>query len=207
MLKGVNRHEHDPITGRHVSLEMMWRDIELFKQFNVNTVRTCHYPDHPDFYKLCDIYGIYVVDEANIESHGMGFDQESLAHDVRWQKAHVDRVVSMVERDKNHPSVIIWSLGNEAGPGINFEACRDAVKERDTERPVHYEGYNEVADIESTMYPSVTWLDDTGAKDNPKPFFMCEYAHAMGNAVGNLQEYWDVIENHKRLIGGCIWDS
>ncbi len=206
LLKGVNRHEHDPFTGRHVSLQSMTRDVELFKQFNVNTVRTSHYPNHPDFYKLCDIYGIYVIDEANVESHGMGYGKESLAHRENWQKAHVDRVVSMVERDKNHPSVIIWSLGNEAGPGINFAACRDAIKERDKERPVHYERYNEVADIESTMYPKVEWLDETGAKDNPKPFIMCEYAHAMGNAVGNLQEYWDVIEKHPRLIGGCIWD-
>ncbi|MBN1985584.1 MAG: DUF4981 domain-containing protein, partial [Prolixibacteraceae bacterium] len=206
LLKGVNRHEHDPFNGRNVGVDMMIRDIELFKQFNINTVRTCHYPDHTDFYKLCDIYGVYVIDEANIESHGMGYGDESLGHDVRWQKAHVDRVVRMIERDKNYPSVIIWSLGNEAGPGVNFEVCRDAVKERDTERPVHYERYNEVADIESTMYPSVEWMDETGAKDNPKPFIMCEYAHAMGNAVGNLQEYWDVIESHKRLIGGCIWD-
>ncbi len=206
LLKGVNRHEHDPYTGRHVSLESMWRDIELFKQFNVNTVRTCHYPDHPDFYKLCDIHGIYVIDEANIESHGMGYEAASLGHAVSWEKAHVDRVVSMVERDKNHPSIIIWSLGNEAGPGVNFEACTAAIKERDQERPVHYERYNEIADIESTMYPKVEWMDKTGAKDNPKPFIMCEYAHAMGNSVGNLQEYWDVIEKHPRLIGGCIWD-
>jgi len=206
LLKGVNRHEHDPITGRQVSLESMWCDIELFKQFNVNTVRTCHYPDHPDFYKLCDIHGIYVIDEANIESHGMGYDKASLGHAVSWEKAHVDRVVSMVERDKNHPSIIIWSLGNEAGPGVNFEACTKAIKERDQERPVHYERYNAIADIESTMYPKVEWMDKTGALDNPKPFIMCEYAHAMGNAVGNLQEYWDVIEKHPRLIGGCIWD-
>lgn len=180
--------------------------IKLFKQFNINTVRTCHYPDHPDFYKLCDRYGIYMVDEANLETHGMGYEKESLGHDVRWQKAHIDRVMSMVQRDKNHPAVIIWSLGNEAGPGINFEACRNAIKKVDQVRPVHYERYNEVADIESCMYPRVEWLDETGAKDSPKPFFMCEYAHAMGNAVGNLQEYWDVIEKHKRLIGGCIWD-
>jgi beta-galactosidase len=206
LLKGVNRHEHDPITGRHVSLESMWRDIELFKQFNVNTVRTCHYPDHPDFYKLCDIHGVYVIDEANIESHGMGYEEASLGHDVNWQEAHVDRVVSMVERDKNHPSVIIWSLGNEAGPGVNFEKCVEAIKERDQERPVHYERYNKIADIESTMYPRVEQVDRIGALDNPKPFILCEYAHAMGNAVGNLQEYWDVIEKHPRLIGGCIWD-
>lgn len=206
LLKGVNRHEHDPLTGRHISLESMWSDIELFKQFNVNTVRTCHYHDHPDFYKLCDIHGIYVVDEANIESHGMGYRKESLGHDVRWEKAHVDRIVSMVERDKNHPSIIMWSLGNEAGPGINFEVCCDTIKSMDSERPIHYERYNKIADVESTMYPRVEWVDETGAKDNPKPFFLCEYAHAMGNAVGNLQEYWDVIEKHPRLIGGCIWD-
>ena len=205
-LKGVNRHEHDPYTGRYVSLESMIKDLTLFKQFNVNTVRTCHYPDHPDFYKLCDKYGIYVIDEANVESHGMGYGEASLSHDVEWQKAHVDRQVSMVQRDKNHPSIIIWSMGNEAGPGVNFVACRKAILDIDTGRPIHYERNNEVADIESTMYPSVEWLDNTGKKDNPKPFIMCEYAHAMGNAVGNLKEYWDVIESHDRLIGGCIWD-
>ncbi|MDX2413730.1 MAG: glycoside hydrolase family 2 TIM barrel-domain containing protein [Bacteroidales bacterium] len=205
-LKGVNRHEHDPFTGRYISMESMLKDILLFKKFNVNTVRTCHYPDHPDFYKLCDLYGIYVIDEANVESHGMGYGKESLGHDVSWQKAHVDRQISMVERDKNHPSIIIWSMGNEAGPGVNFEACREAILNIDKSRPIHYERYNEVADIESTMYPSVEWLENTGKKDNPKPFIMCEYAHAMGNAVGNLKEYWDVIESHDRLIGGCIWD-
>lgn len=205
-LKGVNRHEHDPFTGRYVSLESMIKDITLFKLFNVNTVRTCHYPDHPDFYKLCDRYGIYVIDEANVESHGMGYGDASLGHDVAWQKAHVDRQVSMVHRDKNHPSIIIWSMGNEAGPGVNFVACRKAILDIDNSRPIHYERYNEVADIESVMYPSVEWLDNTGKKDNPKPFIMCEYAHAMGNAVGNLKEYWDVIESHDRLIGGCIWD-
>lgn len=205
-LKGVNRHEFDPENGRYVTYESMRRDVELFKQFNINTVRTSHYPNHPDFYKLCDRYGIYIVDEANLETHGMGFGKESLGHDVRWQKAHVDRVMSMVQRDKNHPAVIIWSLGNEAGSGVNFEACKNEIRKVDMVRPVHYERYNEIADIESCMYPKVEWLEETGAKDNPKPFFMCEYAHAMGNAVGNLQEYWDVIESHKRLIGGCIWD-
>ena len=205
-LKGVNRHEHDPFTGRYISLESMLKDIVLFKKFNVNTVRTCHYPDHPDFYKLCDRYGIYVIDEANVESHGMGYGKESLGHDLAWQKAHVDRQISMVERDKNHPSIIIWSMGNEAGPGVNFEACRAAILNIDNSRPIHYERYNEVADIESSMYPSVEWLENTGKKDSPKPFIMCEYAHAMGNAVGNLKEYWEVIESHKRLIGGCIWD-
>jgi len=205
-LKGVNRHELDPVNGRAISYELMLKDIRLFKQLNINTVRTCHYPDHTDFYKLCDIYGIYMMDEANLESHGMGYGKESLAHDVNWQKAHVDRQVSMVQRDKNHPSVIIWSMGNEAGPGVNFDACRKAIKAIDSIRPIHYSIYNQAADIESKMYPSVEWLDNTGKKDSPKPFIMCEYAHAMGNAVGNLQEYWDVIYKHKRLIGGCIWD-
>ncbi|MGQ9621279.1 MAG: glycoside hydrolase family 2 TIM barrel-domain containing protein [Bacteroidales bacterium] len=206
LIKGVNRHEHDPFTGRHVSLEVMKMDVELFKQFNINTVRTSHYPNHPDFYKLCDIYGIYVIDEANVESHGMGYGDQSLAKDPKWQKAHIDRVVRMVERDKNHPSIIIWSLGNEAGGGVNFEACRDAVKDRDTERPVHYERQNEIADIESIMYPALDRLEQAGKKNDPRPFLMCEYAHAMGNAVGNLKEYWEVINSYKRLIGGCIWD-
>ena len=206
LIKGVNRHEHDPFNGRYVSLDVMKRDVELFKQFNINTVRTSHYPNHPDFYKLCDIYGVYVIDEANVESHGMGYGDASLAKNPLWQKAHIDRVVRMVERDKNHPSVIIWSMGNEAGGGINFAASRDAIKELDAERPVHYERNNEVADIESTMYPALDRLEQAGKKDDPRPFLMCEYAHAMGNAVGNLKEYWEVINSYKRLIGGCIWD-
>jgi beta-galactosidase len=150
-LKGVNRHDLDPVNGRYITYESMLQDIKLFKQFNINTVRTCHYPNHPDFYKLCDRYGIYMVSEANLESHGMGYDEGSLGHDVRWEKAHVDRVVSMVEAFKNHPAVIIWSLGNEAGKGVNFFACRKAALELDPTRPIHYQGYNEAADIESTM--------------------------------------------------------
>ncbi|MCA1756331.1 MAG: DUF4981 domain-containing protein [Bacteroidales bacterium] len=205
-IKGVNRHEHDPVSGRHVSRESMITDIELMKRFNVNTVRTSHYPNHPDWYELCSIYGLYVIDEANVESHGMGYGKESLGHDPSWQKAHVDRQVRMVERDKNHPSVIIWSMGNEAGPGINFVACREAILALDSSRPIHYERYNEVADIESSMYPSVEWLESKGKNAGSKPYIMCEYAHAMGNAVGNLQEYWDVIERYPSLIGGCIWD-
>lgn len=206
LLKGVNRHDLDPINGRAVSFESMQRDVILFKQFNINTVRTSHYPNHPDFYKLCDRFGIYVVSEANLESHGMGYDEGSLGHEKDWEKAHVERVVSMVECFKNHPSILIWSLGNEAGKGVNFEACRQAALELDSTRPIHYQGYNEVADIESIMYPGVEALDDIGRSEDPRPFFVCEYAHAMGNAVGNLQEYWDVIESHDRLIGACIWD-
>lgn len=205
-IKGVNRHDIDPWDGRTISKASMIRDVELFKQLNMNTVRTSHYPNDPYFYSLCDRYGIYVIDEANVESHGMGYGDKSLGHVKSWQDAHVSRIMNMVERDKNHPSVIIWSLGNEAGPGINFKAAADAVKARDPERPIHYERYNDVADIASTMYPDVVWFEKEGAKDDPKPFFLCEYAHAMGNAVGNLQEYWDAIYAHKRLIGGCIWD-
>jgi beta-galactosidase len=205
-IKGVNRHDIDPTDGRTISRASMIRDVELFKQLNMNTVRTSHYPNDPYFYSLCDRYGIYVIDEANVESHGMGYGDKSLGHVKSWQDAHVSRIMNMVERDKNHPSIIMWSLGNEAGPGINFEAASAAVKARDPERPIHYERYNEVADVASTMYPDVVWFEEEGAKDDPKPFFLCEYAHAMGNAVGNLQEYWDAIYAHKRLIGGCIWD-
>lgn len=206
LLKGVNRHDLDPVNGRYIPFESMLQDVKLFKQFNINTVRTSHYPNHPDFYKLCDRYGIYMVSEADLETHGFGYDEGSLGHEPAWEKGHVDRVVSMVEAFKNHPSVIIWSLGNEAGKGVNFEACRKAVLKLDGTRPIHYQGYNEVADIESVMYPSVEWLNEIGQQNDPRPFFVCEYAHAMGNAVGNLQEYWEVIENHNRLIGGCIWD-
>lgn len=205
-IKGVNRHDIDPADGRAVSRVSMLRDVELFKQFNINTVRTSHYPNDPYFYSLCDRNGIYVIDEANVESHGMGYGDESLGHVKSWQEAHVSRIMNMMERDKNHPSVIMWSLGNEAGPGINFEAASAALKKRDPSRPIHYERYNEVADVVSVMYPDVEWFTDQGKKDDPKPFFMCEYAHAMGNAVGNLKEYWDAIYTYPRLIGGCIWD-
>jgi beta-galactosidase len=205
-LKGVNRHEHDPDRGHAVGIDLMIEDIKLMKRFNVNCVRTSHYPNDPRWYDLCDEYGMYVIDEANVESHGMGYGPESLGHDPAWEQAHVARETAMVHRDKNHPSVIIWSMGNEAGPGRNFQAGRDAILAIDRTRPIHYERDNDKADIDSCMYPAVEWLDRVGAQDSPKPFIMCEYAHAMGNAVGNLKEYWDVIESHDRLIGGCIWD-
>lgn len=206
ILLGVNRHEIDPWEGRVISLASMIKDIELMKQYNINTVRTAHYPNDPRWYELCNRYGLYVIDEANVESHGMGYGKASLGHVVSWQKAHVSRIMNMVERDKNHPSIIMWSLGNEAGPGVNFEVAAKRLKERDPSRPIHYERYNEVADVASVMYPSVEWLITEGEKDDPKPFFLCEYAHAMGNAVGNLQEYVDAFYNSQRLIGGCIWD-
>ncbi|MBN2374952.1 MAG: DUF4981 domain-containing protein [Sedimentisphaerales bacterium] len=206
LFKGVNRHEHDPDTGHYISAESMIKDIEIMKRFNINTVRTCHYPDTPIWYDLCDKYGLYLIDEANIESHGMGYGAKSLGHDTRWQKAHIDRMLRMIERDKNHPSIIIWSMGNEAGPGVNFKATAAATKTVDPSRPIHYERMNEVADIDSTMYPHVNWLISRGKSDSKKPFIMCEYAHAMGNSVGNLQEYWDAIEKYEPLIGGCVWD-
>jgi beta-galactosidase len=205
-LKGVNRHEHDPDRGQAIEIGSMIRDVELMKQNNIDTVRTAHYPDQPVWYDLCDLYGIYIIDEANVESHGMGYGQETLGAVESWKTAHVDREVRMVERDKNHPCVVIWSLGNEAGSGPNFEAAAQAIRNLDTSRPIHYERMNSVADIDSTMYPSVEWLIATGRSDSPKPFLMCEYAHSMGNATGNLQEYWDAIYAHPRLIGGCIWD-
>ncbi len=206
LLKGVNRHEHDPDRGQAIETESMIKDLELMKQNNINTVRTCHYPNQEIWYDLCDFYGIYLVDEANIESHGMGYGEESLAHIAGWERAHVDRVERMVHRDKNHPSVVMWSLGNEAGPGRNFRACREALRRIDPSRPIHYERMNEVADVDSCMYPSVEGLAHVGQSDSSKPFFVCEYAHGMGNALGNLRDYWDVFESGRRLIGGCIWD-
>lgn len=206
-LKGVNRVEHDPFGGHAVSVETMLKDIWLFKQFNINTVRTSHFPNHPAWYKLCDLYGIYVVSEADVESHGMGFNKkETLAGKLNWQKAHVDRNVRSVERDKNHPSVIMWSMGNEAGAGPNFAASYQAIKAIDTTRPVHYQGDNENADVESEMYMIPSALKRKGESTDPKPFFLCEYAHAMGNGPGSVKEYSELFDQYPRLIGGCIWD-
>ncbi len=208
LLKGVNRHEHDQYTGHVISYESMLQDIRLFKENNINTVRTSHYPNDPLWYELCDKYGIYVIDEANIESHGMGYGERSLAKDPLWEEAHVDRVRSMLERDKNHPSVIIWSMGNEAGDGMNFTSAYSFIHERDSTRPVHYEralgGAN--TDIYCPMYPGIDYLEKYAATDQDKPLIMCEYAHAMGNSTGNLQDYWDVIEKYDVLQGGSIWD-
>ncbi len=208
LLKGVNRHEHDEYKGHVVSEASMIKDIELMKRFNLNAVRTCHYPDDPRWYELCDLYGLYLIDEANIESHGMGYDEKSLAKDPAWQGAHLDRLRRMLERDKNHPSVIIWSLGNEAGDGVNFTACADWVRQRDPSRPVHYEraklGAN--TDIFCPMYAPISRLLDYVKEKQTRPLILCEYAHSMGNSTGNLQDYWDVIEAHEQLQGGFIWD-
>ncbi len=208
-IKGVNRHEHDPDTGHYVTVESMIRDIKLMKQFNINTVRTSHYPDDPHWYDLCDQFGIYLFDEANIESHGMGYDpHETLANRPEWEAAHFDRMRRMIERDKNHPSVIIWSMGNEAGDGTTFEAMSDWVHHRDPSRPVHYERaqLRQHVDIVSWMYPPLHRLIEYAETHSDRPLIMCEYAHAMGNAVGNLREYWDVIKAYPVLQGGNIWD-
>ena len=207
-LKGVNRHEHHPASAHAVPRESMIEDIVLMKRFNINAVRTSHYPNDPRWYALCDEYGLYVVDEANIESHGMGYGEESLAKNPAWRQAHLDRTQRMVERDKNHPSVIIWSLGNEAGNGINFEATYDWTKQRDTSRPVQYEraGLDRNTDIFCPMYMPIEQMLEYAAKPQQRPLIQCEYAHAMGNSVGNLQDYWDAIESHRQLQGGFIWD-
>jgi beta-galactosidase len=207
--RGVNRHEHDPQTGRYVSDASMRRDIELMKQANVNGVRTSHYPNDPRWYDLADEYGLYVIDEANVESHGIGYHPDTtLGNNPAWQTAHLDRTIRMVERDKNHASVILWSLGNEAGDGVNFVAASDWIHRRDPSRPVHYEraGQARHVDVVSVMYPSIQYLLRYAATSHERPLIMCEYAHAMGNSAGNLQDYWDVIYAHPQLQGGFIWD-
>jgi len=207
-LKGVNRHEHVPADGHTVSVESMIQDIKLMKQLNINAVRTCHYPNDPQWYELCDRLGLYVIDEANIESHGMGYGEKSLAKDPAWKEAHLDRTRRMVQRDKNHPSVIIWSLGNEAGNGVNFYATYDWIKQRDASRPVQYEraGLERNTDIYCPMYATIEHMVDYAKKKPDRPLIQCEYAHAMGNSVGNLQDYWNAIEAHPSLQGGFIWD-
>lgn len=209
LLKGVNRHEHDQYNGHVISKESMLKDIELMKWFNINAVRTSHYPNDPYWYELCDKYGIYLIDEANIESHGMGYDPDrTLGNNPEWKEAHLDRIISMVERDKNHPSVIIWSMGNEAGDGVNFVASAEWIHKRDLSRPVHYEraGSNSHVDIVSPMYAGLSYLKKYAGKKQDRPLILCEYAHSMGNSTGNLQDYWDVIEKHDQLQGGFIWD-
>ena len=208
LVKGVNRHEHSQL-GRTVSKELMEQDIRLMKQHNINTVRNSHYPAHPYWYQLCDRYGLYVIDEANIESHGMGYGPASLAKDSTWLPAHIDRTRRMYERSKNHPSVVIWSLGNEAGYGINFERTYDWLKSVEKNRPVQYEraeeNYN--TDIYCRMYRSVDVIRNYVArKDIYRPFILCEYLHAMGNSCGGMKEYWEVFENEPMAQGGCIWD-
>jgi beta-galactosidase len=209
LLKGTNRHEHDPDTAHVMSTEGMVQDILLMKQHNINAVRTSHYPDVTEWYDLTDRYGLYVIDEANIESHGIGYDPDkTLGNKPVWGKAHMDRTVSMVERDKNHPSIIIWSLGNEAGDGVNFTATANWVRERDPSRPVHYEraelGPN--TDIFCPMYARIPEIVEYAETHDDRPLILCEYSHAMGNSNGNVADYWKEIYARERLQGGFIWD-
>jgi beta-galactosidase len=206
LIKGVNRHEHDPDTGKVVSRERMVEDIRLMKQFNINAVRTCHYPDDPLWYDLCDEYGIYILDEADIETH---FCWDLLTRDPFWKEAFIDRGERMVFRDRNHPCIIAWSMGNESGYGQNHVDLARRIREIDPTRPIHYHPAEDApeVDILAPMYPSVDHIVMMARKpDETRPIIMCEYAHSMGNATGNLAEYWDAIRNHPRLQGGFIWD-
>ncbi|MCK5835106.1 MAG: DUF4981 domain-containing protein, partial [Lentisphaeria bacterium] len=207
LFKGVNRHEHDAVDGRAVSYESMVEDIRLMKLYNINTVRTSHYPNDPRWYDLCNEYGIYLMSEANVEAHGCWNAQtEYLGKRPEWNGAHIDRVMSMVERDKNHPSIIFWSLGNESATGPVFQLMADAIRTRSTDRPIHYEVEWGPADMDSNMYPSVGRVEAMGKIKSSRPYFICEYGHSMGNSMGNIKEYWDAIEKYDRNIGGCIWD-
>ena len=227
-VKGVNRHECDPDNGRTLSMEGMVKDITLFKLYNINTVRTCHYPDDHRWYDLCDRYGVYVIAEANVEAHEPGYEQDSIGLFPEWNLSIVERNERNAIFHRNNVSVTIWSLGNETGHGDCFRNAAAAVRAADPSRPIHWERGNSDVDIDSAMYPSVEWLEKRGKLGDAtegtvesesggegyaisghtagKCFLMCEYAHAMGNAVGNLQEYWDSIYAHPSLLGGCIWD-
>ena len=208
-LKGVNRHEFYPDWGQAVPVEVMLEDARLMKQHNINAVRTAHYPNDTRWLDICDLYGLYVIDEADIESHGVPCTPGvTLAGRPEWRTAHLDRTERMVIRDRNHPSVIIWSLGNEACEGPNFEAAADWIHAFDPSRPVHYEpAWNApYVDVESRMYKDTAFLQDYIRRGPAKPLILCEYAHAMGNSVGNLQDYWDVIDAHPRLAGAFIWE-
>lgn len=215
LLKGVNRHEHHPRHGHVVNKQSMIKDIETLKRYNINAVRTSHYPNDPLWYKLCDKYGIYLYDEANIETHGMGYEpKNTLANKSIWDNAHVSRFMNMIKRDKNHPSIIVWSMGNEAGTGPSFLKCYKAAYEYDGSRPIHYERAEKLTDIKEkhtdiigNMYmfiPEVKKL--FSEKKEKRPFIWCEYSHAMGNSNGNFKEYWNLVYSHPNIQGGFIWD-
>lgn len=208
LIKGANRHEMNPYKGYVVTEADMIQDILIMKQLNINAVRTCHYPDDPLWYTLCDRYGLYVVAEANIESHGMGYGPESLAKAAEFETAHLERIRRAVRRDINHPSVIVWSLGNEAGFGENFMKGYDMVKLMDTTRPVQYEQakFDEHTDIVCPMYWDYENCEEYASSDPVRPLIQCEYAHAMGNSLGGLKEYWDLIRKYPSYQGGFIWD-
>ncbi len=226
-IRGVNRHDSHPVYGHYAPYEHFLEDLYIMKRHNVNAVRTSHYPNDPRFYGLCDELGFLVIDEADLETHGMGsvlshdewsVSLDSLSNSPEWEAAYVDRAKRLYERDKNHPCVIFWSLGNESGAGDNHRAMRKYIKSRNPDAIVHYEGSNysysldrkqklgDISDLESRMYPSPEECIETMKKIKKKPFFLCEYCHAMGNGPGNLKEYWDVIENYDNFVGGCIWE-
>ncbi len=207
-LKGVNRHETNPAVGHAITREQMEQEVMLMKRANINHVRNSHYPDDPYWYYLCDKYGIYLEDEANVESHQYYYGKASLSHPVEWENAHVARVMEMAHSTVNHPSIVIWSLGNEAGPGKNFVTAYNALKAFDSSRPVQYERNNDIVDMGSNQYPSIAWTREAvkGKYNIKYPFHISEYAHSMGNACGNLVDYWDAIESTNYFCGGAIWD-
>ena len=212
MLNGVNRHDYDPQKGRVVSKENMLADILLMKQNNINAVRCSHYPSNEYLYELCDIYGLYVIDEADLECHGFELTgrYDWITNDPEWEKPYVDRVERMIKRDRNHPSIIMWSLGNESSFGFNFEKAASRARELDNTRLIHYEGDFEVkvTDVYSTMYTRFNKLVELalGSSKENKPHVMCEYGHSMGNGPGGLLEYQNAYRGLKRLQGGFIWE-
>lgn len=207
-LKGVNRHETNPEKGKVISREQMEKEIMLMKRANINHVRNSHYPDDPYWYYLCDKYGIYLEDEANLESHEYYYGEASLSHPIEWRDAHVARNLEMVHATINHPSIVIWSLGNEAGPGKNFVEAYNAIKKVDISRPIQYERNNNIVDMGSNQYPSIAWVREAvkGKYKLKYPFHISEYAHSMGNAAGNLVDYWEAMESTNYFMGGAIWD-
>ena len=208
LIKGADRHEIDPDSGYVVSVKRMIQDIKIMKQLNINAVRTSHYPDDPRWYDLCDEYGIYVTAEANLESHGMGYGDKTLAKRQDFEKMHLERNEANVRTFKNHPSIIVWSMGNEAGYGPNFEKCYEWIKQYDTTRPVQYEQAGDwgKTDIFCPMYADYNHCERYSKGDNPRPLIQCEYAHAMGNSMGGMKEYWDLVRKYPKYQGGYIWD-